>query len=456
MKKVFFRIAFKNIKRHWRKSLITCSCLALGFAGIVLLGGYMIRMEKYLTTQGIYLNHVGHISIYKKKGLDRHLIEPHAYSLSPSEQETIMASLKERTEIAQVARFFHGQGLITNGCQIFPFLAWASEPATENYLRTHPLVQQRIPLLTKIPKGRGFWEGEELSSGIVVTGRLAQLLDKPLTLGGAGERPEAQDALIEDCKSPESGNLIRSHSGIQLLGQMVEGGLGMADTNIVGHYSTGFALSEDSSLIMPLALAQSFYGTDNVTSIGIFLKDSSSTSAIMSWIKEEAKRWPFETEFYDYQDYEVNPFYVGAMRFVYIMNLFFFVIVCGVVILSLFNSIQIAILERKGEIGTLLSVGYRRSQVRNLFEAEGLLLAAFGLLGGMVLAIVSAVVINGLEFKFDIVGNAEKLILVLEINPLFCSGLIFFFFLLAYAATSFICRRYLNVPMLQLMDKGDA
>lgn len=455
MKKVFFRIAYKNIRRHWKKSLITSACLALGFAGIVLLGGYMIRMEKYLTTQGIYLNHVGHISVYKKGGLERHLIEPQVYSFNPSEQDTVFGSLKGKTEIEQIARFFHGQGLITNDCQTFPFLAWASEPVMESYLRSHPLVQERIPLLTKIPRGHGFWEGEQYSNGIVVTGRLAQLLDKPLTLNAPKEDLDAQAALIEDCKNPASEITIRSHSGVQLLGYMLEGGLGMADTNIVGHYSTGFALSEDSSLIMPLSLAQSFYGTDNVTSLGIFFRDSSSTSSFMRWLKEEAKKWPFEAEFFDYQDYRVNPFYVGAMRFVYIMNLFFFIIVCGVVVLSLFNSIQIAILERKTEIGTLLSVGYRKSQIRNLFEAESVLLAALGLMSGLVLAIISAIVINALGFEFDIVGNSERLILVLEINWILCSILIGFFFLLAYASTSFICRMYLNVPVMQLLDRGE-
>lgn len=456
MKKVFFRIAFKNIKRHWKKSLITGVCIGLGFAGVTLLGGYMIRMEKYLTTQGIYLNHVGHISVYKKGGLKRHLIEPQNHSFSPAEQEVIVNSLKDRTEVERIARFFHGQGLITNGCQTFPFLAWASEPEVESYLRSHHLVRERIPLLTRIPRGHGFWEDGQHRNGIVVTGKLSGLLNKPLTQGDPSESAEAQDTLIENCKSEVSKKIIRSHSGVQILGNMLEGGLGMADTNIVGHYSTGFALSEDSSLIMPLSLAQSFYGTDNVTSLGIFFKDSSETSSFMKWFNEESKKWPFRVEFFDYQDYRVNPFYVGAMRFVYIMNLFFFIIVCGVVVLSLFNAIQIAILERKTEIGTLLSVGYRKSQIRNLFEAESILLAAFGLLAGLILTVLSAMMINSMEFKFDIVGNSEKLILLLEINWILCSMLIAFFFMLAYASTSYICRKSLNVPMMQLLDRGES
>ena len=453
MKKEFIHIAFKNIVRHWRKSLITGICISLGFTGIILLGGYMIRMERYLTTQGIYLNHVGHLAIYKKNGLERHLVEPQNYGFSLQEQKIISGKLLARKKVEHVGHFIHGQGLITNGCNSFPFLVWASEAKTESYLRNHPLVRERVPLLAKLKKGQGFWESQR--PGIVVTKRLAELLQKPMIAGEAKEKSEAQNSLIENCSDATSQELTKSHSGVQLLGNSFDGGLAAIDTNILGHYSTGFALSEDSSILMPLPLAQDFFGTELVTSISVFLKDEVATQSTIRWLRKNMKKWHMDFDIYGYQDPLVNPFYVGAMRFVYIMNLFFFIIVCGVVILSLLNAIQIAILERKSEIGTLLAVGYRRSHIRNLFEIESLVLASFSIFIGVIISIVLANFVNFLAIPFDIVGNADKLFLILEVEWWFCTILIFFFGLLVYAATSIICRIHLNRPVMKLLERID-
>ena len=453
MKKDFIKIAIQNVARHWRKSMITGSCICLGFTGILLLGGYMVRMERYLTTQGIYLNYTGHVTIYKKNGLERHLVEPFEHSFGPNLQNKIIESLIKLPEVEKIGRFIHGQGLITNGCKSFPFIVWASEPGVESYLRQHPLVQSRIPLLTKLKSGKGFWNGDD--SGILVTKRLSELLDKPLVQGQFGERPEFQDQLVNDCSNILSFTQIKSHSGIQLLGNSFEGGLATADSNILGHFSTGFAFSEDSSILMPLELAQNFFGTDNVTSIGIFLKTASDTEKIKRWINLQEKIWNIPLDVYAYSEHKVNPFYVGAMRFVYIMNLFFFVIVCGVVILALLNAIQIAILERKSEIGTYLAIGYRRSHVRNLFEIEALITACTGLVIGLFLSLFLALIVNSLEIPFDIVGNAEKLYLKLEIEWWYSLGLFMFFLFLVYAATSLICRRHLNVPVMKLLERAD-
>jgi putative ABC transport system permease protein len=242
---------------------------------------------------------------------------------------------------------------------------------------------------------------------------------------------------------------------VQLLGFVFQGGLAAIDTNVLAHYSTGFALSEDSSVLMPLSLAQEFFGSKRLTSISLFLKDEDSTQDVLSVLKDKAKAWNLELDFYDYKDQRVNPFYVGAMMFVYIMNLFFFLIVCGVVILSLLNAIQISILERKSEIGTLLAVGYKQSHIRTLFVIESLVLATVSLLTGIILSFVLAMFVNSLGIQFDIVGNAEKLFLVLHVELWFSILLVTFFMLLVYGATHFICRVHLNLPVMKLLERAD-
>lgn len=70
---MLLKIAFRNLFRNARRNLLTGSSIALGLMGVCLLGGYILRMERYLAAQSIYLTHNGHIVVYAKDGLDRFL-----------------------------------------------------------------------------------------------------------------------------------------------------------------------------------------------------------------------------------------------------------------------------------------------------------------------------------------------------------------------------------------------
>lgn len=457
MKKEFFFIAWKNIRRHWKKSFITGASISLGFIGMELLGGYMIRMERYLTTQGIYLNHTGHIALYKKNGLERHLVEPERYSFSLSEQQTINDEFKkfeESKEIERIIPFIHAQGVMTNGCKSLPFLVWATDAHHEYYLRNHPQVLKHIPLLSGIKKGKGYWEKDGVS-GVVISAGLAKLLHKPLVAGDNLEKISSREILITDCQDQKSISIIKEHASVQLLANTFEESMAVGEAIIVGQYSTGFSLSEDSSVMMPLDMAQSFYATDKVTSFGLYLKDVAQTKKMLSYLKSTSKKWNFEVDIYPYDNAIINPFYVGSMRFVYVMNLFFFIIVCGVIVLSLLNAIQIAIMERKREIGTLLAIGYRKSHIQTLFQLETLILTTMSLLAGILISYLLSSLVNSWQIPFDIVGNAEKLILKLSVEWWLSTILAIFFIILAYVSTSMICYYRLNLPVMKLLERAD-
>src|SRR5438105_4097120 len=91
--RLLWRIAWRNLLRHRKRNLTTALAIALGFAGVTVLGGYMIRMENYLSVQAIYLGHAGHLSIYSPKGLERALADPQHADLSASDQKTILAAI---------------------------------------------------------------------------------------------------------------------------------------------------------------------------------------------------------------------------------------------------------------------------------------------------------------------------------------------------------------------------
>ena len=62
-------VAARNLKRNRRRNLATVAAVALGFAGLIMIGGYGNRVEHFLRTNAVYLQHSGHVTVYDKGGL---------------------------------------------------------------------------------------------------------------------------------------------------------------------------------------------------------------------------------------------------------------------------------------------------------------------------------------------------------------------------------------------------
>ena len=75
-------LAWKNLKRNRRRNLATGCAIALGFAALLALGGYITRVENYLRVYTIYGTRTGHLVIYKKNGYEKYSIKPRDYSLN--------------------------------------------------------------------------------------------------------------------------------------------------------------------------------------------------------------------------------------------------------------------------------------------------------------------------------------------------------------------------------------
>jgi putative ABC transport system permease protein len=449
-----WKMAWRNVRLHLRRSLITGLAIAFGYAGVLLLGGYMIRMENYLSIQGIYLNHVGHLAIYKKDGLDRHLASPEKYNLSRDDQDQITAAAKAlRTPPEFIARYLHGQGIVTNGCSSFPFLATAAEPEAESWTRRHSLVTKWVPELKRLKAGRGFWESTELAETSVVAYRLAELLKKPLVFGDAGEDLATESTVAKDCQNPETLKTISRNDEVQLLGLSFDHGIAAADTRIAGHYSTGLALSEASSILLPLKFAQSFYGTDKVTWLALFLPEDAWVFKAKSELEKIFRDRHLEFDVYSYRDDHVNAYYVGAMNFVYVMVAFFLALVCGVVALSILNSLQISLLERKVELGTMRAIGFRPDRVTALFVREALIVSSIALLFGCILAFAIAQIVNWLNLRFLLVGTADDIQFMLKPGLLFAAfvGIIFIFVISLTCQLE--CNRRLKASVVSLLEK---
>jgi putative ABC transport system permease protein len=115
-------------------------------------------------------------------------------------------------------------------------------------------------------------------------------------------------------------------------------------------------------------------------------------------------------------DYEtLNPFYGQTLAMFAAIFGFISVLIGGIVLFTVGNTMSMAVVERTAEIGTLRAIGLRRSGIRTMFVIEGLVLGVLGALLGIVVAIVAAIVINQMGMTWTPPGRVEPVALAVRV-----------------------------------------
>ena len=83
-------VAARNLRRNRRRNLATALAIAFGFAGLVVIGGYGNRVEQFLRTNAVYLQHSGHVTVFLENGLHKASAEPERFQLNPAAQQKIL------------------------------------------------------------------------------------------------------------------------------------------------------------------------------------------------------------------------------------------------------------------------------------------------------------------------------------------------------------------------------
>jgi putative ABC transport system permease protein len=90
----------------------------------------------------------------------------------------------------------------------------------------------------------------------------------------------------------------------------------------------------------------------------------------------------------------LNPYYGQTLGLFNAIFGFIAILIGGIVLFTVGNTMNAAVVERTVEIGTLRAIGLRRNGIRSLFVSEGMLLGAFGAVAGVGVALILAAIIN--------------------------------------------------------------
>lgn len=430
--RLFSKMALRNLWKNKRRSFSTGAAILAGFAGLCLLGGYILRVEKYARVNSIYINHSGHLSIYRKGGLELYDNNPRKYHLKGTELEKIQAILLQEKDVEFTAPILKGMGLLSNGDKSVPFLASGIDPQIEKRIQEHPEVFLWTPeLLPRSDEPSYSTAAGDILEKISITKELGSLIGR----------------------KPPFSQLSDSEKDVQLAARSFYGDLNAVNGTLAFRHSTGFSMLEDMGLVAPFSLLQNLYGTDGATYLAVYLYPEADLGTFLKKIQDRFDKEQINVEVHPFDDERISLFYTGTMGFLYIMTGFFVFLIFGAVALSIINSMTIGILERVREIGTLRALGFTDSQTAWLFTLESLYLTAISIGVGYIVTQIVAATVNGLDLRFYPPGIAGDMKFVLSPELWVCAVVAIPILIICVICAYIVSKRLVKKPIIQLLQQ---
>ncbi|HAZ11194.1 MAG: hypothetical protein A2X86_08520 [Bdellovibrionales bacterium GWA2_49_15] len=426
MRQLWF-LALRNLSRNMRRNLATGSAIALGFAGILLLGGYVNRISNYLRVYTVYVMHTGHLALFAQDGFEKFQYKPLKYSLSHDAQLAIEKALREEAQVDFYERQMSGAGLIGNGRISVPFYAKGYEPLIDQRVQSHPEVQKWVSKGGYFAKGQGLWNYPEDLGALALSKGLAFTLGKKLVHDEGGD------------------------ANVQLISGTWQGSLNAIDAEVVGHFNTGFRETDNSAIYIDYKRLQQLYDTESVGRYSIWVKDIFQTNKVAARLTEKLKAAGVSVEVIAWDEERLSPYYTGTMQFLHSLVTFIGVVLATVISFSVLNSTTMTVVERLQEIGMYRSIGFRRGQVSRMFVNESFWLAMASLAVGAVLGYAAISSINAAKIIYHPPGVPDGLQLKLVASTpfLFISGAIIL--TLTLLTTYFAVSRTMRMRVADLL-----
>jgi len=417
-------LAIRNLLRNRRRSLATLLAMAIGCVSILLFGGYSTNIKYSMQTA--YVQTGGHLQIQHRDFFLYGSGNPAAYCIAHYDQiiEAIRRdeNLREMVlvatptlqfggiasnSVAGVSRTVFGTGFVAQ--DINSMRQWNDYHMRSGYPKS--------PL-----------EGSAFDSAIVGTGlaRVLQLCDAlsivrcPKPQQKASPQGEvlpadiAELALQETSEAPAIDNV--NSRRIDLLVGSASGTPNVASLEVIRAEDQGFKELDEVYVQMHLAQTQKLvYGRSppSATSIILQLRHTDQVDQALNRLEPILQSFAGQQPLTALDFQTLNPFYVQSVRLFDTIFSFIFLLIGGIVLFTVSNTMNAAIVERTTEIGTLRAIGLRRSGILSLFVTEGALLGVMGALAGISLALAIAGLVNSLGLTWLPPGGVEPLPLTL-------------------------------------------
>ncbi|OGS04859.1 MAG: hypothetical protein A3G41_08350 [Elusimicrobia bacterium RIFCSPLOWO2_12_FULL_59_9] len=330
----FWKLVWRNVLRHRRRSLLTCASIGLGLAAVMFGQSLMksIQRQMILKSTGVMF---GHLQIQVPGARDPKVPDK---LLGNSRRYLDLLAKDARVEAASTRLLF--TGLVYSAAASRGLLICGVEPEQEKRLSIIP---------NYLTQGRYLGESPR---DIFIGDKLADELDTYV-----GEK-------------------------LVVLAQSKSGELNSELFRVAGLFHSG-SLSFDAQIAyVPISMAQKLRGAEGqVSYVVVRLTDVDlSLEAAQEWT-ERLK--DFGVRVLSYEDIALE--IVGVQKFEDAIMIVALIIIFSIVGLGIWNTISMSFFERIREFGLLRAIGARPALVFKLLVAESALMGLLGIVSGLIL-----------------------------------------------------------------------
>lgn len=340
----FLLLAFRNVFRNRRRTLLTLMIVAVGVAALLLAGGFFAYLFRGLREVTIR-NGLGHLQVYNARFFEQE--EKRVLEHGFEDYRQAAALTLDTPHVLGVAPRIEFFGIVSNGMKSATFMATAVDPAAET----------RMGFTPRLGEGRNFSGQPGIGNEALLGVGLARSLS------------------------------VKPGDTLTLLALTADGALNGIDIDVVGVIQTGFKEMDDRALRVTLPAAQRLLQSERVTKLIVGLDNTDNTDAVYSTLLARLNRSAHPVAIRRWVD--LATFYKQVTLMFNGIFVFLGVIVFFMVVMSSANTLMMAMFERTREIGTMLAMGTPRSWIVALFVLEGVLIgllgAAVGIAGGNLL-----------------------------------------------------------------------
>ncbi len=353
-----FKLALRNIFRHRFRTAMTLAAIVFGVCGLVLSGGF-VRDVFIQLAEALIHSQSGHLQIaqtgyfgYGSRSPERYVID------APGRLQAAIAAMPE---VEDVMMRVHFSGLLNNGKTDWPIIGEGVQASKE----------ARLSSFMHIVAGRQLADSDAF--GVVVGQGVAQALKL-----APGDR-------------------------VTVLLSTRDGALNSIDLEVIGVFQSFSKDFDARALRMPLKAAHELLASQGVNTLVVSLKRTSDTERVATALRStlasdrvEVRTWV-----------QLNDFYEKTIALYDQQFGFLQLIILGMVLLSVANSVNMSVFERVGEFGTMVALGNRRRQLRALILTEAAMLGLIGAILGVALGAALALLISAIGIPMPPPPNAN-------------------------------------------------
>ncbi|MCI0520405.1 MAG: ABC transporter permease [Chloroflexi bacterium] len=355
---LFLRLAWRNIWRHRRRTLIVVLAISLNLALMMFYDGLVAGFD-----QAIYANAVkvlgGNIQVHAEGYRDKLDQTP---LLPLSDEQAILEEAKKHPNVLAAARRIKTGGLATSREGAFAVSIVGIEPE----------VEQEVSLAA-----------QNLTDGRYLTAD-----DEDVVFIGKG---------LADAMSVQVGDRIT------LVGRAAHEQMRRRKVTVAGIYNLGLPDTEKRTIYMSLGEAQTLYDMNGQsTEIAISLKQLGQEPSVLAVLRPSFPAHEIDSWETNYPELAHALETKGGF-----MNIFS-VIILVIAGIGILNMLLMAVFERTREIGIMGALGLRPGQVSLLFLLEGAMVGVIGLVAGIALGLFVNLTLGQIGMDYSAYTNMTE------------------------------------------------